>query len=368
MPKLPRIPHATIAEVAAQAGVATRTVTRAFRNPELVNKTTRQRIFDIADKLGYRPTTAARRLANGRAFLIGVFIYGHESLLAEGSSHWDCLRGVEQTCIELQLDMLILRSLSQVPKGLPIPKDADSLQVASGSLYGGRSDSVHLVDGWVLLGNAVKEEDLQRMTVEDVPFVCVGRQAVRGGSVYRIGTDYAQAYAFALEELCRLGHRHILYVGADESHSDHSKLMGVRKAEHSLCIRIDRCLTQHAENPEVILEHLTSQPDRPTALLFGCEGTPIRLLEAITDNGLRIPKDLSVITCNGEKKAYAGVALAEVRIDLRMVGVRAVNMLQRAIHLRPPIDRAKEQYVAARYTSGESVAAPPQVPAAEKWW
>ncbi len=360
MPKLPRIPHATIADVAAQAGVATRTVTRAFRNPEAVNKITRRRILDIAKELGYRPTTAARRLANGRAFLVGVFIYGYESLLTEGSSHWDCLRGIEEACIQADLDMLILRSLSQVPNGVSVPPDGDSLLVEGGSIYGGRSDSVHLVDGWILLGSAVREEDLQRMTVESVPLVCVGRQAIRGPSVYRIGTDYAGSYAFVVHELSRLGHRHILYAGANESDADHAKLMGLQEAERKLPVRIDRWLKRRMEYPELIVRQLKTVSSRPTALLFGFEGTPIRVLHAITASGLRIPDDLSVVTCNGGMAEYGGVRLADISVDRRMVGARAVEMLQRAIQVRPPRDRAKEQFVASRYMPGDSADRSPQ--------
>ena len=58
--------RATITDVAAAAGVAASTVSRAFTRPERVNHRTREHVLAVAEELGYAPNPAARALESGR--------------------------------------------------------------------------------------------------------------------------------------------------------------------------------------------------------------------------------------------------------------------------------------------------------------
>jgi LacI family transcriptional regulator len=62
-------------QIAKLASVSLGTVDRALNGRKGVNKTTRKRIFEIAEKAGYRPDPAARALSLGRVpILVGVCI------------------------------------------------------------------------------------------------------------------------------------------------------------------------------------------------------------------------------------------------------------------------------------------------------
>lgn len=56
----------TILDVAAEAGVAASTVSRAFTNPQRVNAVTRAHVLEVAERLGYVPNPSARALGSGR--------------------------------------------------------------------------------------------------------------------------------------------------------------------------------------------------------------------------------------------------------------------------------------------------------------
>jgi len=66
--------RATITDVAAAAGVAASTVSRAFTNPGRVNAQTREHVLEVAEKLGYSPNPAARALESGRTRTLALLV------------------------------------------------------------------------------------------------------------------------------------------------------------------------------------------------------------------------------------------------------------------------------------------------------
>jgi LacI family gluconate utilization system Gnt-I transcriptional repressor len=66
--------RATLAEVAAKAGVATMTASRAINQPELVSAALRTRVEQAVAELGYVPNRAARALASSRSKVIVVLV------------------------------------------------------------------------------------------------------------------------------------------------------------------------------------------------------------------------------------------------------------------------------------------------------
>lgn len=57
--------RATIADIAARAGVSKSTVSHALSGKRPISLATQQRIRAVIDELGYRPSVVAQRLAGG---------------------------------------------------------------------------------------------------------------------------------------------------------------------------------------------------------------------------------------------------------------------------------------------------------------
>ena len=66
----------TIRDVAQAAGVSTQTVSRVMNNTSYVSVKTRRRVEEVVEKLGYRPSTLARRLIQQRSYTLGVVTFG----------------------------------------------------------------------------------------------------------------------------------------------------------------------------------------------------------------------------------------------------------------------------------------------------
>ncbi len=64
----------TIADVAQAAGVSSQTVSRAINDKSEISPETRQRILEIAHRLGFRPNHIARSLVRQQTTTIGIVI------------------------------------------------------------------------------------------------------------------------------------------------------------------------------------------------------------------------------------------------------------------------------------------------------
>jgi LacI family transcriptional regulator len=92
----------TIKQVAGEAGVSTQTVSRVINNRPDVAPATRREVQQIIDRLGYRPSQAARSLSRGRSFSLGAVAYGIEYF---GPSR--TLSGIERQAAELGYSSLL---------------------------------------------------------------------------------------------------------------------------------------------------------------------------------------------------------------------------------------------------------------------
>ncbi|WP_404819328.1 LacI family DNA-binding transcriptional regulator [Streptomyces marincola] len=70
-------PRATIADVAALAGVSAGTASKALNNRGKLREETRARVADAARRLGFRPNEMARSLLSGRSFTVGLLTTDH---------------------------------------------------------------------------------------------------------------------------------------------------------------------------------------------------------------------------------------------------------------------------------------------------
>jgi LacI family gluconate utilization system Gnt-I transcriptional repressor len=66
--------RSTLVEVAARAGVATMTASRAISQPEMVSPALRLRVEQAVAELGYVPNRAARALASAQSNVIVVLV------------------------------------------------------------------------------------------------------------------------------------------------------------------------------------------------------------------------------------------------------------------------------------------------------
>lgn len=182
----------TLADVAAEAGVHSSTVSRVLSRPALIGEPTRAAVHAAIDKLGYIPNRAARQLAGGRIGAIGVLV---PDITNPFFAH--VVRSVQQGCRRSGLTML-LADTDQ--------READELSEAR-ALVGS-------VDGFVVCSPvAATEKWLQ--VVGPAPLVFVNRRA-RG--VASVALDQQAIIELGVTHLRAAGHRSIAVVRGPHSY------------------------------------------------------------------------------------------------------------------------------------------------------
>src|SRR5512136_891795 len=95
-------PNITILDVAREAGVSYSTVSRVLSGFEFVKDSTKQRVLEAVDRLGYVVNLQARSLAGGKTRVIGLMV----PALDNGYIN-EIIRGIDDELNRLDYDLLL---------------------------------------------------------------------------------------------------------------------------------------------------------------------------------------------------------------------------------------------------------------------
>ena len=216
-----RVPR--IHDVARLAGVSVATVSMVMNDNPRISRPTAARVRLVAEKLGYRPSRAARALRGMKSRTLAVFVPALKQGLAD-LYVGELLNGVHEAAQGLGYRLLLEQA---TPAGTVLPNtpgfDAEE------------------VEGILCVGCAVADIphellDLPLMLIDSKPSRC---------KIDHVTCDYANAMSQAVNHLTELGHRRIALVrpaGAD--HREYDMLLGFRQAIQNAGISNESLLAQ----------------------------------------------------------------------------------------------------------------------------
>jgi DNA-binding LacI/PurR family transcriptional regulator len=190
----------TIYEVAEKAGVSIGTVSKALSNKNGISSTTRQRVWEAAQELGFVPNLAARSLTGGRTGIIGLLVpYSPEQLFADphliGNIH-----GIEQALNEQNYNLLL--STAQ--------KEHDPASSYERLFRGNYFDGVIVME----TQESRQYELHRRLSQTEKPWVILGYPAGIT-PCYSVYADDYQGGHLVAEHLLAMGHIRTAIVSAD---------------------------------------------------------------------------------------------------------------------------------------------------------
>ena len=214
---------ARIEDVAAHAGVSTKTVSRVLNGHTSVRAKLRARIEASIRELNYVPNASARSLAGNRSYLVALL---YDNPTAVSSYIMELIVGVLQAC-----------------KGTPYnavlhPFDAadDLAARIDGFVAQHRPDALVLVPP-----HANNAKLLQRLDELDIRYSTISSKLRE--SCIDIGFDERKAAADIVEHLVSLGHRRIGHVTGLKGHGARTwRLSGYRDALRKAGIAYDESL------------------------------------------------------------------------------------------------------------------------------
>ncbi|VTR76537.1 LacI family DNA-binding transcriptional regulator [Cellulomonas hominis] len=298
----------TVRDVADRAGVSASTVSRAFTRPEKVDPATRQRILEIAEDLGYRPSGAARSLKTGRSGALGIVVPDLSNPFFS-----DVVRGTQRQARRYGYSVLL----------------ADSDEDPGTELELVRTLAPN-VDAIVLCAPRMSDDDLAEAAAVR-PVVLVNRRTGPPAAlvVPPVTVDNRGGVERAVRHLQALGHRRIGFVAGPTT----SRSNAQRRAAFVDATAAPGCEGVVVGSYAPTVEGGAAAAD--DALLAGVTGVVVYndimaagLLGRLTRLGFALPERLSVVGFDDiSLSALLTPALTTVHIPLEQAGAVAVDRL-----------------------------------------
>jgi LacI family transcriptional regulator len=341
----------TLYDVARLAGVSIATVSRVVHGQDLVRDSTRARVREVIDQLGYVPDGAAQSLSRRRKDVIGLVCversipsqYDVESMAL--LFYDEILRGVEAQIRNHNRSLLITYLQEDRP-------DLPRLVSLSGK-----------VDGLLIGEGIVPSELLARLTKRLPVVVISGSPHERDADV--VTADNRSGSAALITHLVEdHGLRRLYYVGGPPTAPD-AKERSLAMTEvidaHPGCVLIGSSPGFFTvQSGEEAGEKLLALPpeERPDAVVCANDQTAIGLLKALGRGGVRVPEEMAVV---GFDDIYPGSlfhpALTTVHQPMRLLGERAcARLLDRIAH---PGRRQKVELLPTELVLRSSCGCPP---------
>lgn len=303
----------TISDVAAAAGVSPTTVSHALNDRGQVDPRTRERVKQVARKLGYRPNRHAQRLRTGEAHMIAL-ISSMPFGVAGGPSRLGFL-----------MEIAAVAAAAALTRGLALVLVPP---VESGSV---RLDNLE-VDAALLVEPAAKDASIEHFRRRGLPVVTIGKQAgVRHPAPY-VDLHSTETTQLMLDHLGRRGARRIALMLGEEHRNSYEEAEAAYRsfaAAHRMPPEIVRVAEAQGEQGgyEATRALLARQP-RIDALCVPVDAFATGAARATRDAGLRIPEDMLVITrYDGVRARTCEPPLTAIQMHLEETAQTAVELL-----------------------------------------
>lgn len=342
--------RATLATIAASAGVSVATVSKVLNGRNDVAPATRALVQTLLQQHDYtaRRTAPAR---NGTATAVVELVFAGDL----NAYSTEIIQGVSDAAADVGVVVAI--SLRTRPGNTTAPRPATW---ARGLAAAGRQAVIAVV-------NHLIAADLAALARVRLPLVVIDPLNVPHARVTSVGsTNFAGGLA-ATQHLLTLGHRRVAYVGGPATAAcNQARMHGYRAAMEDAgapvldgYIRTGRFRYHDGVVGGAALLDLA---EPPTAVFAGSDETAAGVIEAARARGLRIPEDLSVVGFDDTQVAwFSSPPLTTVRQPLQEMGGVALRAALRMVNGEKLDSHHVE--LATELVVRDSTAPPPAPPA-----
>lgn len=271
----------TMQDIARVSGVSQSTVSRVLNDSITsvpIAADTRQRVIEVAERLGYRPNPLARGLRGAKTMLLGLIVRDIADLFFTTA-----VEAVSLSARERSYNVVLGSAHSRADEAIALRAVLETRHC----------------DGIVLLGD-VRDQPrlLDDLAASNVPVVALWQGTALDG-VATINIDNRGGIASAIDHLAGLGHRRFGFIGG----YPHGDIRERRAAfiEHLTALDIPP-LEDHVHaghnNPGSgadAFRNLIGMADPPTAIVTATDQMAIGALHAAHALGVSVPGQVSVV-------------------------------------------------------------------------
>lgn len=307
----------TLKDVAQEAGVSFSMVSHVLNNYPSIRETTRQRVWDARQKLGYQPNLHARtlrashRLPQALTRNIGLVIVESNPSYP---IYMPLISSFSQELHQRDLHPLVLTMPTSIKTERDLPASLRDRNM----------------DGFLLIG-ALSEDLFVLFDSLGLPYVIVGNE-VAGSKRSMVKPDVATGVAEGMDLLFGLGHTEIGLVAERLTSCYHQEILsGFRGAyaQRGLELRDEWIQSSGRinEGGYAPMERLLRIEKVPSAILFTNIRVALNALNLMRQRDFEIPVDVSLLTFSGTDESENFMPIDRMVVDYAILGTVAVKTL-----------------------------------------
>jgi len=307
--------HTTLKDIGKEIGVSATTVSRALNNKPDISYETKQKIKEVAERLGYSPNALARSLKAKKTGSIGVLIADiADAFFAP------IVKGIENTAREMGYSIILCDT----------SEEYEQEKIALEMMLEKR------VDGLLITPSQTEYKDILELKRRKIPFVLIGRYFDLVESDYVITDDIKGAFS-AIDYLIKKGHKKILFInGPNYISSAKERLVGYKRALQENAILFDKSLVKEdalkMEDGYRIMKEVLSSGTKFTAVFAYCDFVILGVMQALEEAKLKVPEDIAIVGYDDVAFArFLQVPLTTVHIPKYELGKEAMRLLKKKI-------------------------------------
>jgi LacI family transcriptional regulator len=301
----------TMADVAREAGVSMMTVSRVVNNKEGISDSTRSRIQEVIEQLGYRPSNIARGLVTKQTGTLGLVVPDNANPFFS-----EVARGAEHVAYESDYNVFLCNTEEDRHRELTVLRSLEEKRV----------------DGVVVCSSRLSEEELSRALASYPAAVLVNRQPIMddGGVVL---VDDEAGGGVMTRHLVQSGHRAIGFLaGPSSSYSGQLREKGYHDALAAAGLDchpewVHPCSPIVEGGREAALKLLVTHPEL-TALFCFNDLVAVGALQACSALGRAVPDDIAIVGFDDiPLAALVNPALTTCHVPRYELGAQAMRLL-----------------------------------------
>ncbi len=312
MPERSKRKSVTMDDIALMLGVSKNAVSLALAGKPGVGESLRRKVLETAHTLGYARNEAPHEADSCIVALVPSYIRD------DGSFYSDVFWAIEHESRKQGVTIVTVGVNSQTQRELRLPAVPQGLSLA----------------GYLAIGN-LDSAYLRRICETGSRVLCVDIRSDLPLS--SVSADNIHAGKRAAEYLLGKGHTRIGFAGpAYGAQSVYERWCGFRQAlelrglapDERLCILGSQTGFELLDSVQAIRPYYDRLSQRPTAWFCAGDMIALSMCRLLQSEGLRIPKDVSVMGCDDLKVAeLIHPPLTTIHIDRKLMGKEAVRML-----------------------------------------
>jgi DNA-binding LacI/PurR family transcriptional regulator len=297
-----------IRDVARLAGVSYQTVSRVLNDSPSIKESTKQRVLDVIDEIGYRPNQAARALVTSKSRTIGV--------LSSQTSHYGpttSITAIEHAAREAGYRLSITNISSS---------DYTSIKAGLDYLLSQSIEALVVIAPQVRVFEVINDLSIS------VPFVTL--QSTDLDSSHSLSVDQVAGARMATRHLIDLGHTEIMHISGPQDWIEaEARMQGFLDAINGADLRTRAPILGDWSAHFGYYAGLELLRVRDfTAVFAGNDQMALGFMHACRELGLSIPGDISIVGFDDiPEAAHFYPPLTTVRQNFADVGRRAVSLL-----------------------------------------